>query len=196
MRERPFTWKDPQFTYADALTGSRLIMLPYLLYGLIAPLPGMAIATLLAMIGTDLVDGTVARKSGQRREFGGILDSTIDFVVIYSVFTTLFAIGILPWWKWLPILATGLLIAGTQILSMRKAKDLTFARVRFGKLVGQLQFMDLPVLLLRTFWLRDGWAQTLDNVLFGLLAAAMLANAVDHARILRGLRPSDRTRLE
>lgn len=196
MRERPFTWKDPQFTYADALTGARLIMLPYLLYGLIASLPGMAIATLLAMIGTDLVDGTIARKSGQRREFGGILDSTVDFVVIYSVFTALFAIGILHWWKWLPILATGLLIAGTQILSVRKAKGLTFARVRFGKLVGQLQFMYLPVLLLRTFWLRDGWAQTLDNVLFGLLAAAMLANAVDHARILRGLRPSDRTRLE
>jgi len=184
MPDSAFTWKDPQFTYADALTGARLVLLPYLLYGLIVRLPGMAIATLLVMIGTDLVDGTIARRTGQSRSFGAVLDSTVDFAVIYSVFTTLFAIGVLPWWKWLPILATGLLIAGTQILSVRRAGSLTFAPVRFGKLVGQVQFVYLPLLLVRTFWIHTGWAQTLDNVLFGILAAAMAANAIDHAQLL------------
>ncbi|HEV8339179.1 MAG TPA: hypothetical protein VGR25_05935 [bacterium] len=31
---QPFSWKDPRFTLADALTGARLIMLPYLIYAL------------------------------------------------------------------------------------------------------------------------------------------------------------------
>ncbi len=187
MPAAEFSWKDPRFTYADALTGARLVMLPYLLYSLIAPLPGMAVASLLAMIATDLVDGTIARRTGQSRSFGAIFDSTVDFLVIYSVFTTLFGIGILPWWKWLPILATGLLIAGTQILSVRKAGRLAFAPVRFGRLVGQVQFVYLPLLLARAFWVRAGWAQTLDTVLFVILAAAMAANAVDHAQILSRL---------
>ncbi|MGH2374498.1 MAG: CDP-alcohol phosphatidyltransferase family protein [bacterium] len=187
MRDRGFSWKDPQFTCADALTGARLVMLPYLLYSLIASLPGIATATLLAMIATDLVDGTIARRTGQNRPFGAVFDSTVDFVVIYSVFTTLYGIGILPWWKWLPIAATGLLIAATQIASVRRARGLTFAPVRFGKLVGQLQFIYLPLLLVRTFWIRAAWAQTVDDVLFGILAAAMVANAVDHIQILSRL---------
>ncbi|MGQ0549717.1 MAG: CDP-alcohol phosphatidyltransferase family protein [Armatimonadota bacterium] len=191
MRDRGFSWKDPQLTYADALTGARLVILPYLLYGLIASLPGMTIASLLAVIATDLVDGTIARRTGQSRSFGAVFDSTVDFVVIYSAFTTLYGIGILPWWKWLPIAATGFLIAGTQITSVRKTHGLTFAPVRFGKLVGQVQFVYLPLLLARAFWVRAGWAQVLDNVVFGILAAAMIANAVDHVQILsRLVRPS------
>lgn len=192
MPEPGFSWRDPRFTYADALTGARLLMLPYLLYGLAVSLPGLAVATLLAMIGTDLVDGTIARRTGQRREFGAIFDSTVDFLVIYSVFTTLFIIGVLPWWKWLVIFAMGLLTAGTQILSVVLAKGLTFAPVRFGKLVGQLQFVYLPFLLVRAFWVKAGWAQTVDDVLFGLLAVAIVASTVDHAHILRRLLGSPR----
>lgn len=192
MPEPGCSWRDPRFTYADALTGARLLMLPYLLYGLAVSLPGLAVATLLAMIGTDLVDGTIARRTGQRREVGAIFDSTVDFLVIYSVFTTLFIIGVLPWWKWLVIFAMGLLIAGTQILSVVLAKGLTFAPVRFGKLVGQLQFVYLPFLLVRAFWVKAGWAQTVDDVLFGLLVVAIVASTVDHVHILRRLMGSPR----
>ena len=187
MPGRGFSWKDLRFTYADALTGARFVILPYLLYGLIARLPGMTAASMLAIIVTDLVDGTIARRIGQNRPFGAVFDSTVDFVVIYSAFTTLYGIGILPWWKWLPIAATGVLIAATQIASLRGARGLTFAPVRFGKLVGQLQFVYLPLLLARTFWVRAAWAQTADDVLFGILAVAMVANAVDHIQILSRL---------
>jgi len=187
MSDAGFSWKDPRFTYADALTGARLLLLPYLLYALAASLPGLATATLAAMIGTDLVDGPIARRTGQVRPFGSVFDSTVDFVVIYSLFTTFFALGVLPWWKWLVIAVIGCVIAATQIATVRKGRVLALAPVRYGKLVGQLQFAYLPVLLARTFWVKTVWAATADDTLFGLLAVAVVASLVDHASIIRRL---------
>jgi hypothetical protein len=70
---------------------------------------------------------------------------------------------------------------------VRTGQALTFAPVRFGKLVGQLQFAYLPLLLARTFWVKAVWAATADDILFGLLAVAVVASLVDHAGIIRRL---------
>ncbi len=187
MAGQPFSWKDPRFTLADALTGARLIMLPYLIYALVRPLPGMAVATLAVMIGTDLVDGRVARRLGQARDFGGAFDSTVDFILIYTMFTTFFVIDVLPWWKWALIFFPGLLMAGTQLLHVQRAGDVALAPAPAGKVVGQLQFVYLPLLLARTFWLRADWAQTVDHVLFAVLAVAIVVNTIDYGRTLRRL---------
>lgn len=187
MAEHRFSWRDPKFTYADALTGARLVMLPYLLYGLVARLTGLVVVTLAVMIVTDLVDGRVARRLGQVRPFGSVLDSTIDFVIIYAAFTTLWLIGVLPWWKWLVIFAPGLFMAATQILHVLRASEVVAPQVRWGKLVGQIQFVYLPYLIVRTFWLRAPWTGAADHALFGLLAVAIVLNTVDHGQMLRTL---------
>lgn len=187
MSGQGFSWREPRFTYADALSGARLVMLPYLIYGLAAHLPGLALWTLAVMIATDLVDGRVARRLGEVRAFGAAFDSGIDFVVIYGLFTTFLAIGVLPWWKWAVIFAPAILMAVTQILYLVRAPEVTFAVAPAGKLVGQIQFVYLPLLLARTFWLPDGWAQTVDHALFALLAAATVVNTLDYARLLRRL---------
>lgn len=174
-----FSWRNPGFTYADALTGARLVMLPYLIYGLANGLPGLAVVTLAAMIATDLVDGRVARRFGQTRAFGAAFDSGVDFIVIYSLFTTFFIIGVLPWWKWLVIFSPAVLMAVTQVLYLMRAPEVTLAVAPAGKLVGQLQFVYLPLLLARTFWLRAPWATTADHVVFALLAAATIVNTRD-----------------
>lgn len=187
MPERRFSWRDPQFTYADALTGSRLVMLPYLLYGLAVRLPMLVTATLAAMIVTDLVDGRIARRLGQVRPFGTVLDSTIDFVVIYATFTALWLIGVLPWWKWVVIFVPALLMAATQAAFVLRAAEVAAPTVRWGKLVGQIQFVYLPYLVGRTFWLRSAWAEAADHVMFGLLTVAIVLNTIDHARLARTL---------
>jgi cardiolipin synthase len=192
MARRTFSWKDPQFTYADALTGARLVMLPFLLYALAARLSGLALATLAVMIGTDLVDGRVARKFGQSRVFGGAFDSAIDFIVIYSLFTAFMLIGGLPLWKWAVIFVPALLMATTQILSLMRSDEVALSPAVYGKMVGMLQFAYLPLLLARTFWLWQPWAVTLDHALFAVMAVAIVLNAVDYSRILRRLlRPAD-----
>jgi cardiolipin synthase len=179
-----FSWRNPTFTYADALTGARLVMLPYLIYALVVRIPGLALTTLAVMILTDLVDGRVARRLGQSRAFGAAFDSGIDFVIIYSLFTTFFAIGILPWWKWLVIFAPAVLMAVTQILYLIRAPEVSFAVAPAGKLVGAIQFGYLPFLLVRTYWLSAAWALTVDHVIFTILALAIVVNTRDYARML------------
>ncbi len=185
--DRRFSWRDLRFTVADALTGARLVMLPYLLYALVRPLPEIALVTLGAMIATDLVDGTIARALGQARDFGGAFDSTVDFLIIYSLFTVLFAVGVFPWWKWAVIFFPALLMPWTQILQVRQAGDVVFAPARAGKVVGQIQFVYLPFLLARRFWLGAAWALNVDHVIFALLAVAIVFNTLDYARTLRRL---------
>lgn len=182
-----FSWRDPQFTYADALTGSRLVMLPFMFYALARRLPDLAVGTLAAMIATDLVDGRVARRLGQSRAFGGAFDSTVDFVVIYGLFTALFVVGTLPWWKWLVIIAPAVLMAWTQIISVRRADEVVLAPAPVAKLVGQIQFAYLPFLILRTFWLQADWALVADHVVFGILAVAIVFNTLDYVGTLRRL---------
>ena len=182
-----FSWKDPQFTYADALTGSRLIMLPYLVYALVARLAGLALVTLLVMIVTDLVDGRVARRLDQVREFGAAFDSTIDFIIIYSLFTAFFLMGVLPRWKWLVIFAPAVLMAVTQVISFLRATEVALAPAVFGKIVGMIQFAYLPFLLARTFWLSGAPVQTADHAIFAVLAVAIVFNTVDYARTLSRL---------
>lgn len=184
MADRKFSWKDPRFTYADALSGARLVMLPYLIYALAAKNGGLAAVTLLAIIGTDLIDGTVARKTGQAREFGVTLDSTIDFLIIYSVFTTFFAVGILPWWKWLVIFICGAVMGVTEGLSVLKADDVKLGKALVGKKVGQVQVIYLFFLLGRMFWLKAEWAPMVDNGIFALLAVLIPVNIFDYGRRL------------
>lgn len=187
MSDVKFSWKDPRFTYADVLTGARLLMVPYLIYALAKPRPALAAATLLAMIGTDVVDGTIARRTGQKRAFGVVLDNTVDSVFIYSVFTAFFAIGMLAWWKWLFIFASGVLVATTQMISAVKAKDLVVIPSRIGKVVGIMQFVYLAFLLAWQFWLKFAWAQTAEDIIFALLAAATVGATIEFARILSSL---------
>jgi len=187
MSQPRFTWRDPKFTYADALSGSRLVMLPYLIYGLAAQLPGLAVTTIAAMIVTDLIDGRVARRLGQARPSGAAFDSTIDFIVIYALFTAFFAIGMMPWWKWLVIFAPAVLMSATQILYLARAPEVEFALTPAGKRVGQIQYAYLPFLLARTFWWREGWAMWLDHVIFALLAVAIIFSTIDTLKTLRGL---------
>jgi len=185
--ERPFSWRDPRFTYADILTGMRILLLPYLIYGLVASLAWLSAVTLMVIVGTDLVDGRVARKLGQQRPFGAMLDSTIDWVVLHALFTVFFLIGTLVWWKYLPIIAVGILVGGTQVLSVVKTQALVFQRALVGKFVGQLEFVYLLILIARTFWLTTGETQTFDHVWFALLAVALLGSFVDYVGVLRRL---------
>ncbi|HEV8339180.1 MAG TPA: hypothetical protein VGR25_05940 [bacterium] len=56
------------------------------------------------------------------------------------------------------------------------------------KLVGQLQFVYLPLLLARSFWLSAGWApQTVDHLMFAVLAVAIGVNTIDYGRSVRRL---------
>ena len=56
-----------------------------------------------------------------------------------------------------------------------------------AKVVGQIQYLYIPFLIARTFWLKAGWAQTADDVIFALLTAAIVVNTIHQTQILIGI---------
>jgi CDP-diacylglycerol--glycerol-3-phosphate 3-phosphatidyltransferase len=188
MHNQKFSWADPRFTYADVLTGSRLVMLPYLLYGIAKRDAWLSAVTMAVMVITDLVDGRIARKLGQAREFGKSLDSTVDFAVIYSLFVALTAVRELAVWQLLCVLLPGVLIAATELMLMTQAREFVLGPARFGKLTGLLQYAFLLVLLLGRLWAEAEWVGKARPVLFGVLLAAVALNTADYAvRLARTL---------
>ena len=62
-----------------------------------------------------------------------------------------------------------------------------FAPALAGKAVGLIQFIYLPFLVVRTFWLQAGWGAIVDDAIFALLVLATIVNTVDYARTMAGL---------
>jgi len=70
----------------------------------------------------DMLDGAVARATGQITKFGGILDATLDRLSEAAVF-----IGIMVFYApngdaW-PVMLTGLTLAGSQVVSYLRARS-------------------------------------------------------------------------
>jgi CDP-diacylglycerol--glycerol-3-phosphate 3-phosphatidyltransferase/cardiolipin synthase len=57
-----------------------------------------ALAWLLILCITDVVDGVIARRLDAATGFGAYLDVSADFVVVVAGFAGLARVGALPWW--------------------------------------------------------------------------------------------------
>ena len=83
---------------SNAITSLRLVTLPHLVYSYNHQISIMVYALFLCSIGTDLVDGYVARKLGSTSKFGAYLDVTVDFLFISGMYLAFIIKGIYsPW---------------------------------------------------------------------------------------------------
>jgi cardiolipin synthase (CMP-forming) len=92
------TVHDRVLTVPNAITVVRLLGLPvfaWLLLG--ADRPAAALVTLLAVAGTDWLDGYVARRFDQVSRIGKLIDPLVDRVVLAAAAITLAVAGIVPW---------------------------------------------------------------------------------------------------
>ncbi len=74
-----------RLTVADALTWSRIAMVPALFACAIASRPTAFALVFLLALATDVLDGPVARAGGTASERGGQFDSTADALLYLSV---------------------------------------------------------------------------------------------------------------
>ncbi|PKM12560.1 MAG: CDP-alcohol phosphatidyltransferase [Gammaproteobacteria bacterium HGW-Gammaproteobacteria-3] len=97
--------RDSRLTLPNALTGFRFVASPGLLW-LAWQGYRLAFMSLLALAFlTDLLDGFVARRTGQVSSFGAALDSWADVI-------TYLTIAICCWWLWPDIVERELLYVG------------------------------------------------------------------------------------
>ena len=59
---------------------------------------------------TDMVDGTIARKTNTANEFGARLDSAADFVFVVAALIKLLPVMHLTWWMLMWVTYNGLII--------------------------------------------------------------------------------------
>lgn len=98
------------WTLPNVLTGLRLLVVPFvgaILLGSGESQGGRWVALVLfsAASVTDLADGWLARRRDQCSEFGALLDPIADKALVATALVSLSALGIVPWWATVVILA-------------------------------------------------------------------------------------------
>ena len=95
---------------------------------------------------SDMIDGTVARKTNSVSEFGSKLDTVADLVFIVAALIKLLPIINLPKWLWLWAIVIAVMRIGNILWGYVCKKKLIALHTSMNKLTGLLLFL-LPLLL-------------------------------------------------
>lgn len=87
-----------QLTAANQLTLLRMVLIPPFAILLLYGFRGWALIVFLTAGITDLFDGLIARRTGQKTTLGAWLDPMADKLLLVSVFLVLGFLGELPLW--------------------------------------------------------------------------------------------------
>ncbi|WP_353932528.1 CDP-diacylglycerol--glycerol-3-phosphate 3-phosphatidyltransferase [Okeanomitos corallinicola TIOX110] len=102
----------------NTITFSRLLGIPFLLYGLYIPtIQAQWICLTIFLIAalTDWLDGYLARKLNQITDLGKFLDPLVDKLLVLAPLLVLVELGKIPAWGVFIILARELAIAGWRV---------------------------------------------------------------------------------
>ena len=130
------------FEYLPSLISLvRVIILPFLVYSFIFDFTFAAYALFLFAIGTDFLDGYIARKMNSGTKFGAYFDAAVDFIFIIGMFRIFVTAGLYPYWI-LPII---LLVFAQFIITSFRSKKIYDP---IGKYYGSLLYGAIGLTLL------------------------------------------------
>ncbi len=95
---------------------------------------------------TDMVDGTIARKTNSVSEFGARLDTTSDFLFFAVALIKLLPVIHIPKWIWVWIAVIAIIKIFNVILGFLYTKKLISLHTVMNKITGLLLFL-LPLAL-------------------------------------------------
>ncbi|MBW4642085.1 MAG: CDP-diacylglycerol--glycerol-3-phosphate 3-phosphatidyltransferase [Goleter apudmare HA4340-LM2] len=132
-------------TIPNWITFSRLLGVPFLLYGLYNPTPQarwICLTIFLVAALTDWLDGYLARKLNQITDLGKFLDPLVDKFLVLAPLMVLIELGKVPAWGVFLILARELAIAGWRV----NQTTITGANI-WGKLKTVSQIIAIALLI-------------------------------------------------
>lgn len=124
-------------TISNAVTLSRLILLPFIVYFLVTDQRLVAFIVMLISLCSDAVDGFLARKLHQESEVGKILDPLCDKISLTVIVITLLLLGLIPLWGVVIIVLRDLLILIGSFVMFTHKSTLLKSNVT-GKITGAL----------------------------------------------------------
>ena len=127
---------------ANIITGSRIVFSVPLMF---LPLSSTWFYVLYLFCGfTDMIDGTIARKTGAVSEFGARLDTVADFVFLSVSLVKFLPVFSIPQWLWVWIAVIGVVKIGNLIWGYVRIKTLVSLHTVMNKITGLLLFL-LPL---------------------------------------------------
>lgn len=165
----------------NALTVLRILMVP--LFGWLlmsqggqdATLRWWALAIFLVAIGTDWVDGYLARRQGLITAFGKLMDPIADKALVGTALIGLSVVDLLPWWVTVVILVREVGITLMRFVVIRRG---VIPASKGGKLKTVLQAVGISVLLVPV----TGWFATLGLWIMYAALVVTVVTGVDYIR--------------
>jgi cardiolipin synthase len=183
-------------TAANQLTILRMLLIPAFVILLLYEYRGWALTTFLVAGLTDLLDGLIARLTGQKTTLGAWLDPMADKLLLVTMFVVLTLPGIgsanrLPVWFTVLVISRDVAIVLTVAVVNLAVGRRTFRPSMFGKIATATYIMTGVVALYYNYL---GVTSTVVTVfVYGSLAITLLS-AFDYAiHVLRLGRAPERT---
>jgi cardiolipin synthase (CMP-forming) len=126
-------------TAANQLTILRMLLIPAFVILLIYGYRGWALVVFLVAAFTDLLDGLIARATGEKTELGAWLDPVADKLLLVSMFVVLTLPGLglanrLPIWFTVLVISRDIAIVATVAVVNLAIGPRTFPPSIFGKI--------------------------------------------------------------
>lgn len=129
---------------ANIITGCRILCGIFLLF---FPAFSVPFYILYLFCGfSDMIDGTVARKTNSVSEFGTRLDTVADFIFLVASLIKFLPILYIPRWLWIWIVVIAIIKIGVIIWGFIHKKKLIFLHTMMNKITGLMLFL-LPLTL-------------------------------------------------
>lgn len=168
-------------TTANKLTVLRLILVPFFFiwYFFGAKTGSVLYAVLLVLLYgvaelTDLLDGKIARKSGQVTDLGKVMDPFADVMSHLTYFTCFLMSGLMPVWAFAIIMWREFSQSFLRMLLMGKGKPM--AANIFGKaktcMYAAVSICGIAARVAASLGAFEDWMTTVMTVLGGVAAAA------------------------
>jgi Phosphatidylglycerophosphate synthase len=127
---------------ANVITAIRIVCSIALLF---VPALSPAFYALYIVAGiSDMIDGTVARKTGTVSEFGSKLDTVADFVLVVCCMIRLIPVLDIPTWLLIWTVAIAVIKAINPVVGYVMRKEIAIPHTAMNKLTGILLFV-LPL---------------------------------------------------
>ena len=129
----------------NALTISRIALVPVLAIALAKENMDFALAVFLAGMATDVLDGHIARTRGPITDFGKLMDPIADKLFVGTAFVCLAALGFLPVVIVAVILSREIAVSGLRWVA--KNRGVVISADGFGKAKTGLQVLTIATLM-------------------------------------------------
>ena len=163
----------------NQLTMLRLLLLPFILIAMVYRRHETALVLFLAAAATDVIDGTIARRFGQKTELGAYLDPLADKLLLSSAFIAQALIGTIPWWLTILVLSRDVVILATIVAVILATPTRDFPPSVFGKMNTDVQATTISVVILNNAH-PTGLATAGITVLIWAVAATTLVSAAEY----------------